>query len=305
MNLTLAEAAERAKMTLRQMMVCIENGTLVATSQTQDGELQIASEDLESFLKKRSFDAFWNNYEGKDNGAVDLRGNAQFGNLRRVLTAEAVAELKIEHKILMSRVETLERLFSEFMDVEKTERTLVLDDDWKIERDKDSDKSASLVSEAVKTTPEEEGIASLSEPAAERDTLAVKVEESSGEKLAASMGNAEGSDIDPAVAKNDAALPQPSRVKAEKAPETQRSLADKDQAQDTADAKPKSAKNLLAQKLQQASAERGKIEEEKVSEKIKEETQSNNDLERPIALKLAEYERRLAAAKQTATQLWH
>ena len=63
MNLTLAEAAERAKMSLRQMMVSIENGTLVATSQTQDGELQIAPEDLESFLKKRSFDAIRNNDE--------------------------------------------------------------------------------------------------------------------------------------------------------------------------------------------------------------------------------------------------
>ena len=305
MNLTLAEAAERAKMSLRQMMVCIENGTLVATSQTQDGELQIAPEDLESFLKKRSFDAFWNNDEEKDNEAVDLRGNAQFGNLRRVLTAEAVAELKIEHQILMSRVETLERLFSEFMDVEKTERTLVLEDDWKIERDKESDKSASLVGEVVKTAPEEEGIAFLPDPTAEKETLNAKVEENLGEKPAASMGNVESSDIDPAVAKNNAALPQLSRVKAEKAPENQRLLPDKDQAQDTADAKPKSAKNLLAQKLQQASTERGKIEEGKVSEKIKEETESNNNLERPIALKLAEYERRLAAAKQTATQLWH
>jgi len=305
MNLTLGEAAERAKMTLRQIMVYIENGTLVATSQTQDGELQIAPEDFESFLKKRSFDAFWNNDEEKDNETVDLRGNAQFGNLRRVLTAEAVAELKIEHQILMSRVETLERLFSEFMDVEKTERTLVLEDDWKIERDKESDKSASLVSEAVKTAPEEEGIASLSEPAAEKETLAAKVEENSGEKPAASMGNAESSDIDPAVAKNVAALPQPGRVKAEKAPESQSLLAEKDQAQDTSDAKPKSAKNLLAQKLHQASAELGKIEEENVSEKIKEETQPDNDLERPISLKLAEYERRLAAAKLTATQLWH
>ena len=305
MNLTLAEAAERAKMSLRQMMVCIENGTLVATSQTQDGELQIAPEDLESFLKKRSFDAFWNNDEEKDNEAVDLRGNAQSGNLRRVLTAEAVAELKIEHQILMSRVETLERLFSEFMDVEKTERTLVLEDDWKIERDIDSDKSTSLVSEAVTTAPEEEGIASLSEPAAEKETPDAKVEESSAEEPAASMGNAESSDIDPVVAKKDPAHPESSRVEAEKAPETQNVSADKDPEQDAADAKPKSAKNLLAQKLQQASTERGKIEEGKVSEKIQDETQSHNDLERPIALKLAEYERRLAAAKQTATQLWH
>jgi len=173
-----------------------------------------------------------------------------------------------------------------------------------IERDKESDKSASLVSEAVKTAPEEEGIASLSEPAAEKETVDAKVEESSGEKPAASMGNAESPDIDPAVAKNNAALPQLSRVKPEKALGTQSLLADKDQAQDTADAKPKSAKNLLAQKLQQASAERVE-QEEKVSETVKEETQSNNDLERPIALKLAEYELRLAAAKQTATQLWH
>ena len=304
MNLTLAEAAERAKMSLRQIMICIENGALVATSQTQDGELQIAPEDLESFLKKRSFDAFWNNDEEKDNEAVDLRGNAQSGNLRRVLTAEAVAELKIEHQILMSRVETLERLFSEFMDVEKTERTLVLEDDWKIERDQDSDKSANLVSEAVKTAPKEEDIASPSEPAAEKETLNAKVEENSAEEPAASMGNAESSDIDPVVAKKDSAHPEPSRVKAEKAPETQSVSADKDPEQDAADAKPKSAKNLLAQKLQQASAERVE-QEEKVSETVKEETQSNNDLERPIALKLAEYERRLAAAKQTATQLWH
>ena len=219
MNLTLAEAAERAKMSLRQMMICIENGALVATSQTQDGELQIAPEDLESFLKKRSFDAFWNNDEEKDNEAVDLRGNAQSGNLRRVLTAEAVAELKIEHQILMSRVETLERLFSEFMDVEKTERTLVLEDDWKIERDQDSDKSANLVSEAVKTAPKEEDIASPSEPAAEKETPDAKVEESSAEEPAASMGNAESSDIDPVVAKKETAHPESSRVEAEKAPE--------------------------------------------------------------------------------------
>ncbi|MDA1296226.1 MAG: hypothetical protein O3A32_15980 [Proteobacteria bacterium] len=304
MNLTLAEAAERAKMSLRQMMICIENGALVATSQTQDGELQIAPEDLESFLKKRSFDAFWNNDEEKDNEAVDLRGNAQSGNLRRVLTAEAVAELKIEHQILMSRVETLERLFSEFMDVEKTERTLVLEDDWKIERDQDSDKSANLVSEAVKTAPKEEDIASPSEPAAEKETPDAKVEESSAEEPAASMGNAESSDIDPVVAKKDPAHSEPSRVEADKAPEKQSVSADKDPEQDAADAKPKSAKNLLAQKLQQASAEMGG-EEEKVSETVQEETQSNDDMERPIALKLAEYERRLAAAKQTATQLWH
>ena len=304
MNLTLAEAAERAKMSLRQMMVCIENGTLVATSQTQDGELQIAPEDLESFLKKRSFDALWNNDEEKDNKAVDVRGNAQFGNLRRVLTAEAVAELKIEHQILMSRVETLERLFSEFMDVEKTERTLVLEDDWKIERDKYSDKSASLVSETAKTAPKEEDIASPSEPAAEKETPDAKVEESSAEEPAASMRNAESFDIDPVVAKKDTAHPESSRVEAEKAPKAKNASADKDPEQDAADAKPKSAKNLLTQKLQQASAERSGAEE-KVSETVQEEAQSTNDLERPIALKLAEYERRLAAAKQTATQLWH
>ena len=118
------------------------------------------------------------------------------------------------------------------------------------------------------------------------------------------MGNAESSDIDPVVAKKDPAHSEPSRVEADKAPEKQSVSADKDPEQDAADAKPKSAKNLLAQKLQQASAEMGG-EEEKVSETVQEETQSNDDMERPIALKLAEYERRLAAAKQTATQLWH
>ena len=305
MNLSLAEAAERAKMTMRQMMICIENGTLVAASQTQDGELQIAPEDLESFLKKRSFDDFWNNNEEKDNEAVDLRRNAQAGNLRRVLTAEAVAELKIEHQILMSRVETLERLFSEFMDVEKTERTLILADDWKIERDKDGGKSPGLVSEVVQTVLKEEGIASFSEPKAEKETLDAKVKEKSGEVPAASMRNEERFDIDPAFEKNDPARPQPILAMAEKAPETQSVAADNDPEQDVEIAKPKSAKNLLAQKLQQASVEKVNVEEDDVSPKVKEETQSNIDVERPIALKLAEYERKLAAAKQTATQLWH
>ena len=105
--------------------------------------------------------------------------------------------------------------------------------------------------------------------------------------------------------KNNAALPQLSRGKAEKAPETHSIAADNDLEQDVEIAKPKSAKNLLAQKLQQASAKRGEKEEEKVAEKIKDDTQSNKDLERPIALKLAEYERKLASAKQTATQLLH
>ena len=305
MNLTLAEAAERAKMTPQQIMVCIENGTLVAALQTQDGKLQIAPEDFENFLKKRSFDAFWNNDEEKDNEEVDLRRNDQSRNLRRVLTAEAVAELKIEHQILMSRVETLERLFSEFMDVEKTERTLILEDDWKITRDKDSDNSAGLVSEPLKTAPKEDGSASLSESAAEKEIIAAKVEERLIDEYLAPMANEESSEIDLAAAKNDRAHPQPSQVKVEKSSETQSVVTDKDPAPDAADAKPKSAKNLLAQKLQQASAERGEKKEEKVSETFREETQSNNDLERPIALKLAEYERRLAAAKQTATQLWH
>ena len=55
------------------------------------------------------------------------------GNLRRVLTAEAVAELKIEHKVLSARVETLERLFSEFIEAEREDQTLMLEDTWKID----------------------------------------------------------------------------------------------------------------------------------------------------------------------------
>ena len=128
MRLTLKEAAEKAQMPPEELHRCIENEELIAERDSDNAQYLISEEDLEAFLGKRSFEAFWNNTDEDENKANEVGSITQAGNLRRILTAEAVSELKIEYKVLISRVETLERLFSEFIEIEKTEQTLVLEE---------------------------------------------------------------------------------------------------------------------------------------------------------------------------------
>ena len=132
MPLTLKKAALLAKLSPEDLIVEINKGSLIALKVDQSYTIEEC--DLDAFLKKKSFDALWSENGSDEDELEDAsRSTSMTGNLRRVLTAEAVSELKIQHQVLISRVQTLERLFSEFMDAEKdAESTLVLEDDWKI-----------------------------------------------------------------------------------------------------------------------------------------------------------------------------
>ena len=135
MLLSLEEAAKRADLTLEELQQNIKEGRLATVANTGDEDTaQVDEKNLEHFINKRSFNALWSDSEtSSDTNQADAPAKPN-GSLRRVLTIEAVADLKIQNRILTARVDTLERLFSEFIEREKdAESTLLLNDDWKID----------------------------------------------------------------------------------------------------------------------------------------------------------------------------
>ena len=68
---------------------------------------------------------------------------------------------------------------------------------------------------------------------------------------------------------------------------------------------PKSDKVLLKKKLTDASKDMHAVEENREESVAAVDERSELAVDSPIAVKLAEYERRLVEAKQTATQIWH
>jgi len=135
MLLSLEEAAKRADLTLEELQQNIQEGRLATVANTGDEDTaQVDEKNLEHFINKRSFNALWSDAETTaDTNQANAPAKPN-GSLRRVLTIEAVADLKIQNRILTARVDTLERLFSEFIEREKdAESTLLLNDDWKID----------------------------------------------------------------------------------------------------------------------------------------------------------------------------
>ena len=135
MLLSLEEAAKRADLTLEELQQNIKEGRLATVANTGDEDTaQVDEKNLEHFINKRSFNALWSDAEtSSDTNQADAPAKPN-GSLRRVLTIEAVADLKIQNRILTARVDTLERLFSEFIEREQdAESTLLLNDDWKID----------------------------------------------------------------------------------------------------------------------------------------------------------------------------
>lgn len=323
MNLTLKDAAERAKIPLDELLRSIENNELIATRASQDAQYFVTLEDLEAFLKKKSFDAFWNNTSAFDNStdeaqnvAVDSSPPVQSRNLRRVLTAEVVTELKIEHQVLMSRVETLERLFSEFMELEKAEKALVLEDSWKINPSVSKEKSETVTQGKAQSFDQKHGSDQkthndyTSEPllAEKAQVLAEKAQENkipefSDELKVANSEETKLRNSGPEVVKEDHSL-LPSLPEKNNQGELSQLLEREELgAGQPASAKPRSVKDLLTRKMMEASAEMRVAE--KSPETANKVTQENVDLDSPIAKKLEKYERRLIEAKQTATQIWH
>ena len=227
MSLSLSDAAKRAKLSIDELKIHIQSGKLVArrASEKRSARYLIEESDLEAFLAtNQSVTELWSDDKELDEQEEQLvLGTSTGGSLRKVLTVEAVSELRVQYRILTGRVETLERLFSEFIEAEKTlDNTLVLNDSWKVAGEEKVEKKQT---KTVLPPPETDA-----EPIADLEA----------------QGEAGQKEVSPASA--------------------------------------------LKAKL--ATAVEAKVSEEEASVGS-------------IDLRLQEYERRLAEAKQTATKLWH
>ena len=227
MSLSLSDAAKRAKLSIDELKIHIQSGKLVArrASEKRSARYLIEESDLEAFLAtNQSVTELWSDDKELDEQEEQLvLGTSTGGSLRKVLTVEAVSELRVQYRILTGRVETLERLFSEFIEAEKTlDNTLVLNDSWKVAGEEKVEKKQT---KTVLPLPETDA-----EPIADLEA----------------QGEADQKEVSPA--------------------------------------------SVLKTKL--ATAVEAKVSEEEASVGS-------------IDLRLQEYERRLAEAKQTATKLWH
>jgi hypothetical protein len=321
------EAALLAQLSPEDLITQINEGSLVAVKVADEAQENYIIEeyDLDAFLKKKSFDALWSESENdEDDPEEELRRPSIAGNLRRVLTAEAVSELKIQHQVLISRVQTLERLFSEFMDAEKdAENTLVLEDDWKI---------AGSAGQAEVSSPVQVSHGNLAALATHNnksdDNVGSKVDYEAEPLAAGSLHGADTSEAKREVAQEEASLQ--SNEAARRAYQLQtaedaRNVDKKALQSETSDGDDAfepplegvGTKGLLAMKLKLMEADKTVLDAEEAGNNIValEEVQENQqdinqgddeDGNRPgIAERLKEYERRLAHAKQTATQMWH
>ena len=305
MHFTLIEAAERAKMPSEELIRCIERDELTAERSSEDAQYRISAEALEAFLSKKSFETFWNNTDEADNEAFETKSSAQSGNLRRVLTAEAVAELKIEHQVLMSRVETLERLFSEFMDLEKIEKTLVLEESWKIESAVAHENAVPLALNQAPIGAQNEDSAVSSDAMVIKDPWDNASAEEVKEAKVAKYDDAKITDVEETQTRDGLTYRQTDKEKTSKIDKSQH-VAKKDETKPKiTGGKPKSAKDLLTKKLTEASKDIPVSEKRPARDIYKENIQTATEVDSPISVRLAEYERRLAEAKQTATQIWH
>jgi hypothetical protein len=327
MSLSLPEAALLAQLSPEDLILEINNGSLIAAKVDDEAEdtYKIEDYDLDAFLKKKSFDALWSESDSdEDNPEEPPLGPSIAGNLRRVLTAEAVSELKIQHQVLIARVQTLERLFSEFMDAEKNaENTLVLEDDWKI-----ADASGQTQEPSVVAVSHEDLAEAATVQAAPSDNK-VAAEVVDGIQPRGADGEqqvdmSEAEDEDPSEASplqsNHAAR---RAYQLQTAEEARNALKQASEAEDEAEigspadaASAKSGKGLLAMKLKLMKSDKEALDNERAVlnidtveeiQAIQDDEQDENDDDggTGIAERLQEYERRLAHAKQTATQMWH
>ena len=277
MSLSLPEAALLAQLSPEDLILEINNGSLVGVKSTDEAEdiYTIEDYDLDAFLKKKSFDALWSESDNDEGDPEEpQRGPSIAGNLRRVLTAEAVSELKIQHQVLIARVQTLERLFSEFMDAEKdAENTLVLEEDWKIANGSTQDQVATVVAVSHEDLAEAATVQEVSS-----DIKATEVEDeiqklATADEQQTDISEAEeepSSEISP-LQSNHAARRAYQLQTAEEARNSLKkvSVADAD-AEDEAETGtpadavgPKSAKGLLAMKLKLMEGDKAALDNEK------------------------------------------
>ena len=115
MLVTVSQAAKKGQVSEEEILSYIEKESLIAKIELKEGSKHylIEEADLNAFLEQKSLAALWS--EEDEMEYHESQTKSASNSLRRVLTAETVSELRIEHQVLKARVETLERLFSEFI----------------------------------------------------------------------------------------------------------------------------------------------------------------------------------------------
>ena len=302
MKLNLEQAAKGSDLSCQDLLDYIEAGRLHAERKAIEDrtEYLIDAHELARFTRELKTSTLFLQPDMQIEDPLPASDESLSGNLRRVLTAEAVAELKIEHKVLSARVETLERLFSEFMEAEREEQTLVLEDGWKIDNQEPTLDEANH--ELNDTTDDNAPYGTENtdvQPAAQMIPDAVATDTVNAQEPQPEPSEPETA----AEAVTETALDAKITANGEDAT----ALADETKAVDLADAKddykkevaPLDAKALLRDKL--VSAKTDEYDEPKAEARSDEQTIEFSDID----VRLAEYERRLAEAKQTATQMWH
>ncbi len=274
MLLSLEEAAKRADLTLEELQQNIQEGRLATVANTGDEDTaHVDEKNLEHFINNRSFNALWSDAETTADTNQATAPAKPNGSLRRVLTIEAVADLKIQNRILTARVDTLERLFSEFIEREKdAESTLLLNDDWKI------DGLAGLA-------PQEAG-----------------VEEELPQEDLKSVATAQVEDKAEAVENSPEAAVE---TEVSEAKQTK----DANEAIGTVEASVQPVKKAAKPKSSEPSGGGGLAN---LKNKLKGVSTNTDDLaeeiseeKSDISAKLRMYEQRLAEAKETATRIWN
>ena len=302
MKLNLEQAAKDSDLSCQDLLDYIEAGRLHAERKAIEDrtEYLIDAHELARFTRELKTSTLFLQPDMQIEDPLPASDESLSGNLRRVLTAEAVAELKIEHKVLSARVETLERLFSEFMEAEREEQTLVLEDGWKIDNQEPTLDEANH--ELNDTTDDNAPYGTENtdvQPAAQMIPDAVTTDTVNAQEPQPEPSEPETA----AEAVTETALDAKITANGEDAT----ALVDETKAVDVADAKddykkevaPLDAKALLRDKL--VSAKTDEYDEPKAEARSDEQTIEFSDID----VRLAEYERRLAEAKQTATQMWH
>ena len=302
MKLDLEQASKDSGLSCQDLLDHIDAGRLRAERKAVEDrtEYLIDADELSRFVRQLKTSTLFLQPDMQIDDPLPASGESSSGNLRRVLTAESVAELKIEHKVLSARVETLERLFSEFMEAEREEQTLVLEDGWKIDNQEPT--LAEANHELNDTTDDNAPYGTEKadvQPAAQMIPDAVTTD----------TVNAQAPQPEPSEPKTAAEAVTETALDANITANGEDSLAlvDETKAVDVADAKddykkevaPLDAKALLRDKL--VSAKTDEYDEPKAEARSDEQTIEFSDID----VRLAEYERRLAEAKQTATQMWH
>ena len=292
MLLSLEAAAKHANVTVEDVFSYISSGKLKAKAATEDGVVNYAIEikDLDNFLAggvKEADTDFEDDFLGES-----LEKKSSSPVIRRLLTAEAVSDLRVQTQVLASRVDTLERLFSEFIDLEKNESTLVLENSWKLSDERKENENQivgsgeNAGSEQITDGIENQEVEANRDERTELTNVGGSFREDTPDRFTEDVKALEVQDSASMLSEEEQSKNR--RVKIEQ------NIQQKEKAAEDAKAKLLN-KTPLVKEIDSS--------EQIVSEGTAYKGQT--DKPESVSDRLAQYEIKLARAKQAAHQLWH